>query len=168
MRAFAFMIGAVMMIPCGCALMESFDIAVEESQDSGTIACDPLCTGGCEAGWCRIACGSASTCERAALACPIGARCVVECDGPNACRDAVVVCGLAKECLVECQGEAACREMQVRCSDAPCGIECSDDGCDHARLACGAGSCYAVCHDSDKLPILDGCDKAASCETCSD
>jgi hypothetical protein len=128
--------------------------------------CPAVCSGGCDAGTCVIACRGEQLCKEATLACPEGFACRIECHGHQSCEDAIVTCPALYRCEVDCLETQACKEMKLGCGTGSCTIVCGiDQACEHTEFRCAAGAaCQASCAGS--APDIKGCNEACSCETC--
>ncbi|MFO0634885.1 MAG: hypothetical protein U0168_18735 [Nannocystaceae bacterium] len=135
----------------------------------GDASCPAVCTGGCDAGTCTIACEDTAACNDRTIACPPDFACALVCDGGDACDSSTVQCPDGYACTITCvQGTDACGDMVVECGGASsCDIACADAPtvCIGAVLQCGTGSCAASCAGDSKADVE--CGDACACEACS-
>jgi hypothetical protein len=106
------------------------------------LICPAECTGGCNAGTCRIACTGNDSCREQALVCPPGMDCEIACNGDHACEKARVQCGPLHACRIICMGEAACKETTLNCGAGSCDVDCrAEKACEKTDVNCGSGAC---------------------------
>lgn len=133
--------------------------AAEDASEAARAMCEATCSaagGTCDGPTCVFACPGLASCATE-IRCPVGVPCRVTCRGTKACS--FVTCGSAPSCQIECTGQDACERVtsaaadtqvvcggknsckKVSCNGASCSVQCEQDSCKPAEVAC----CAAVC-----------------------
>lgn len=147
--------------------IQSADMQCGETSRPWVSACPEVCTGGCEAGVCTIACSGKDACKDARVTCPDGLDCLVSCEGEKSCEKTDVECARHVGCEVRCLGDGAClRATLFAQATGTMHLVCADehDACKDAEVRCDTNACTAICHGPSQPKLV--CGESCLCEPC--